>query len=233
MAVAAVSAKPLIGVTSSLGRGRYMWWFHCICLRLIGARPVRLVAPFDRAQMEGFDGFIIGGGDDISAELYKGDVTLNMRIDPERDQMELQLLERVVSQEIPVLGVCRGAQILNVYRGGSLHQDMYASFANVPRLRTPLARKTVRVLPGTRLAGVIQDEHIKVNCLHHQAVDRLGDGMKVAARDEYGVVQAIEDPAARFQIGVQWHPEFLIHRRSQRRLFQAFVSAARSCSQAG
>jgi len=226
MAVAAMTVGPLVGVTSSRGRGRYMWWFHCISLRMMGARPVRLTAPVSPGDAERFDGFVIGGGDDISAELYRGVMVPDIRIDPERDRMELELLEHVVTRDMPVLGVCRGAQMINVYRGGSLYQDMYEAFADLPRLRTPLPRKQVRLEPRSRLAGITGTDRLTVNSLHHQAIDRLGSGLEVSARDTHGVTQAVEDPNVPFRIGVQWHPEFLFYQRRQRRVFRAFVDAA-------
>jgi putative glutamine amidotransferase len=223
-----MSVKPCIGVTSSLGGGRYMWWFYWLSLRLMGARPVRLVAPRDKVDLDLFDGLVIGGGDDIGAELYKGETTLDIRVDTARDTLELDLLRRSRPRGMPVLGVCRGAQMLNISQNGTLHQDIYRLHPAMPKLRTPLPRKTVHLIEGTRLAKLMGREKMRVNSLHHQAVDRLGDGLVVAARDEFGLVQAIEEPGARFRMGVQWHPEFLIYRARHRRLFQALVEAARA-----
>jgi putative glutamine amidotransferase len=222
-----MNGRPTIGVTSSLGGGRYMWWANWLSLTLLGARPVRLVAPRPDMDIETFDGLLIGGGDDIGAELYGGQTTLDVRIDPKRDALELDLLRRADPLGIPVLGVCRGAQMLNVAKGGSLHSDIYALAPDMPRLWTPLPRKRVEIVPDSRLAGLIGEEWLSVNSLHHQAVDRLGDGLAVAGRDEYGLVQAIEDRSAAFRIGVQWHPEFLVYRSRQRRLMRALVGAAR------
>ncbi|MFP3942520.1 MAG: gamma-glutamyl-gamma-aminobutyrate hydrolase family protein [Alphaproteobacteria bacterium] len=220
-------ARPVVGVTSSRGGARYMWWFYWLALRLNGVKPVRLIAPVHKVRFSRLDGLVIGGGDDIGAEIYQGEPTLDVRIDPERDAMELGLLEHVEAYNVPVLGVCRGAQMLNVFHGGSLHQDMRAAYANVPRMWTPLPRKCVRIERGTRVAGLLGMEQLTVNSLHRQACDRIGTGLTVSGRDEYGVVQCIEHVHAEFRIGVQWHPEFLIYRASHRRLFAAFVKAVR------
>ncbi|MCW2310136.1 gamma-glutamyl-gamma-aminobutyrate hydrolase family protein [Rhodobium gokarnense] len=219
-------SMPCIGVTTSAGGGRYMWWFYFLSLRLYGVRPVRLIAPIDGIDITSFDGLIIGGGDNIGAGLYQGDLTLDVNIDPARDAMELRLLELAARCKVPVLGVCRGAQLLNVFRGGSLHQDLHKSFEDVPHMWTPLPRKYVTIEAGSKLADFLGRVRFKANSLHRQAIDRPGEGMEVSARDEYGIVQGIEDPKARFLIGVQWHPEFLIYRASQRRLFRAFLNAA-------
>jgi putative glutamine amidotransferase len=200
-----------------------MWWFHWVSMRLMRVEPVRLLAPIDSSRLETLDGFIIGGGDDIGAELYQGEPALDVRIDPARDKMEMAVLSHATPRHIPVLGVCRGAQMLNVFMGGSLHQDMRRAFQDVPPIWTPLPRKTVHLIKGTRLQRIFDLDHLRVNSLHRQAIDRLGEGLIVAAKDEHGVTQAIETTQCRFCFGVQWHPEFLIYSASQRRLFRTFV----------
>lgn len=220
------TGRPRIGVTSSLGGGRYMWWFYWLSMNLMGARPERLVAPVAIDTFARFDGFIIGGGDDIGAELYRGEAALDVRIDPERDAMELAILAHAATRDLPVLGVCRGAQMINVFLKGTLHQDL--SDYNVPDLWTPLPAKRVSFVEGTRLSEIFGRETLRVNSLHRQAVDELGDGLRVAARDEFRVIQAIEDPNARFRMGVQWHPEFLIYRGAHRKLFRAFIAAVQA-----
>jgi putative glutamine amidotransferase len=205
-----------------------MWWFYRLAMHLSGAWPVRLVAPVEGLDPAAFDGLIIGGGDHISAEIYKGKTKLDVRIDPARDAMELDLLRHGIASGTPVLGVCRGAQMLNVYYGGSLHQDLRAVFTEHPALWTPLPRKRVRLAPDSRIAGLMGVADIRVNSLHRQAIDKVGTGLQVTGWDEYGTIQAIEDPSALFRIGVQWHPEFLIHHRAQRRLFGGFIAAVRA-----
>lgn len=222
------SRPPLIGVTSSRGGGRYMWWFYWLAMRMFRVRPVRLVAPIERLEPDRFDGLIIGGGDDISADLYDGAPMLDVRIDPERDALERALLAHSASRATPVLGVCRGAQMLNVFHGGSLHQELHEVYPHHPRIWTPLPRKRVALSEGSGLARRMRRETVVVNSLHHQAIDRIGAGLEVVGRDEYGVVQAIEHPGRAFRVGVQWHPEFLIFQRAQRRLFEGFVEAARA-----
>ncbi len=216
---------PRIGVTSSLGGGRYMWWFYWLSMRLFGEHPIRLVAPEGEAALDGLDGLIIGGGDDISVELYDGELTPDIRVDAARDQLELKALEYAARRDLPVLGVCRGAQMLNVFYGGTLHQDVYKVYAGLPHRWTPLPARHVNITPGSLLRSVLGVDHLHVNSLHTQSVDRLGAGLKVTARDRYDVVQGVEDRSAFFRVGVQWHPEFMIYRASQRRLFRAFVHA--------
>lgn len=220
-----MTAKPTIAVTTSAGGGRYMWWFYWLALTYYGARPVRLIAPAPDVDLARFDGFVIGGGDDIGPALYGGEAMLDARLDPNRDRMEQEILAFALPRDLPVLGICRGAQMLNVVRGGSLHQNIFTAFAGVPAMRTPLPRKTVSFTPGSRLGQIHRQERLRVNSLHHQAIDRLGKGLEIVGTDEYSVPQAWEDRKATFLIGVQWHPEFLIYRTSHRRLFEAFLAA--------
>jgi putative glutamine amidotransferase len=208
-----------------------MWWFYWLSLRLFRARPVRLMAPLTDADIDGLDGLIIGGGDHIGAEHYNGKPMPGVRIDRERDRLELKLLREAIPRNLPVLGVCRGAQMLNISRGGSLHQNIRARYPKMPKMWTPLPRKRVRLIRGTKLISILGSGELRVNSLHSQAVNRLGGNLIVSAQDEFGVIQAIEDPAGLFRIGVQWHPEFLVYQRRHRRLFRDFVDAARRYSE--
>jgi len=221
-----LTRRPVIGVSTSRGRGRIVWWFLRFATRRAGGAPVRL-KPGDAHDFAALDGVIVGGGDDIAATIYGGALDPAVRVDPERDRLELALLEHAFAQGLPVLGICRGAQMINVVRGGSLHDDIHTVYAEAPRQRTVLPQKSVRVETESRLGAILGGPAWRVNALHHQSVDRLGDGLRVVARDDHGMVQAIEDADARFVIGVQWHPEFLIFDRGQRRLFERLVEAAR------
>ena len=138
------------------------------------------------------------------------------------------MLAEARARDLPVLGICRGAQILNVFRGGTLHGDIYAAYADLPRQRALLPLKRIRVIPGTRLHGILGLARVRVNSLHHQSVDRVAPGLTVAATDRHGIIQAVDGEAGTFVLGVQWHPEFLVFNRPQQRLFRALVAAARA-----
>lgn len=153
--------------------------------------------------------------------------------DQARDELETRLLRRALNKGIPVLGICRGAQLLNVVLGGSLHQHIETFYDEEPHLRTLLPRKQIRVEAHSRLSRILGKDECYVNALHRQAVAQLGEHVKVVARDGSGVVQAIEytrsDFAGEtsFALGVQWHPEYLPQIREQQRLFHALVEEAR------
>jgi putative glutamine amidotransferase len=218
--------SPLIGVTTSRRGGWRSYLMHRLALARVGARSVRLI-PGGTLPDEPLQGLVIGGGDDIGAEIYGGKVLPDVRIDPERDKLELGLLKAALPAQLPILGICRGSQMINVALGGTLHTDIYEVYVQAPKMRTVLPRKTVTVEADSRLNGILRCNPCQVNALHHQSVDRLGRGLRIAARDESGIVQAIENENGPFLLGVQWHPELLFWKKPQQRLFAALAAAAR------
>ncbi|WP_006786111.1 gamma-glutamyl-gamma-aminobutyrate hydrolase [Thiorhodospira sibirica] len=150
--------------------------------------------------------------------------------DEARDRMEYRLLKLALAQRLPVLGICRGMQLLNVVCQGSLHQNLQGFYREAPQIRTVLPRKAVIVIPQTRLAQIVVHTRLKVNALHHQAIDRLGQGLCVAAQESNGITQAIEHRDYPYVLGVQWHPEYLPQKPEHQALFHALVEAARNGS---
>lgn len=219
------SGRPLIGVTTSDYKSRLAWFFDWLAVWRAGGRPVRL-SPGRPDGADRLDGIVIGGGDDIEAHLYDGHLQVDVRVDPARDRLELSLLERLVPQGKPTLGICRGAQMLNIFFGGSLHQDIHLVYDDAPRMRTVLPRKTVIIDEGSRLGDIMGIDRCRVNSLHRQSVAHLGEGLKIVAHEPSGVVQGVERPGYPFMIGVQWHPEFLVFSPPQQHLFRALVKAA-------
>lgn len=219
-------ARPLIGVTSSRRRGRLMWWFNRFALWRAGARGRRLF-PGGPFAIDALDGLVIGGGDDIDASLYQGEIEPAIRIDRERDAFELEVLTAATARGLPVLGICRGAQMINIFLGGTLHESIYETYPGIPRLHSPLPAKSITVTAGSILHALLGRDRQRVNALHHQAIDVLGAGLQIVARDEYGIVQAIERPGDPLLLGVQWHPEFMLFNPGQQRLFAAVADAAR------
>ncbi len=217
--------KPLIGVTTSRRSGWRIFPLVALNVWLAGGRAVRWGAGRP-ADIEAADAIIIGGGDDISPSLYGGQLGLSARLDPARDAFERGLAEHALAEGIPVLGICRGAQMLNVALGGDLDQAAWDSYPDARHIRTILPKRSVRIAEDTHLAHIAGLEVMKVNALHTQAVRNLGRGLRVAARDQHGMIQAIERGSDPFALGVQWHPEHLFYARRQRALFRALVAAA-------
>ncbi len=222
-----MTTKPVIAVTTSQRSGWRIFplvWFN---LWLAGAGAVRWGVGRP-ANLEEVDGLIIGGGDDVGPELYGGTIGLSAELDRDRDDLERGLATEALEQGVPVLGICRGAQMMNVAFGGSLDQNAWQTFGKAKKIKTILPKRDVDVLKDTHLARICGPERMRVNALHTQAVDSLGRGLRVAARDTWGMIQAIERPTDPFAVGVQWHPEHLFYARRQRLLFKALVAAARA-----
>ncbi|SDN69855.1 putative glutamine amidotransferase [Halomonas shengliensis] len=219
-----MSRRPLIGITTSDRKSQIAWLFDWFAVWRHGGRPRRLSPA--RPWPDTLDGLIIGGGDDIQAHLYDAEVQLDVRVDPQRDELELELLETFIPRGTPVLGICRGAQLINVHLGGTLDPDIYTSHEGLKRRRTVLPRKTVDIVADSRLHRILRVSWCRINSLHHQAVSRAGRGIAIVARDRDGLVQGIESRDHDFLIGVQWHPEWLIFNRPQQRLIRALVKAA-------
>jgi putative glutamine amidotransferase len=147
-------------------------------------------------------------------------------VDQARDEIEKALLREALDQGMPVLGICRGAQLMNVVQGGTLHQDTKSFYVESSRPWTVFPRKVAEVAPDTQLARVLGRRRVWVNSLHRQAVDRLGAGVAITAREPNGIVQAIEVAGRPFALGVQWHPEYLPQLAEQRQLFRALLESA-------
>lgn len=153
------------------------------------------------------------------------------RADASRDELEMRLLDHAVRRRLPILGICRGEQLINVYFGGSLHQDLKSFYVEDPEVRTILPRKRIIIEPDTHLARAVGSKMARrVNALHDHAIHKIGAGLTVAARDRNGIVQAIEHESLPLVIGVQWHPEYMPQHKHQRALFAALVNAARRAS---
>lgn len=218
-------AQPLIVVTGPTRGAFGPRLLVGLALRRYGASVMQL-RPGQEAALPDFDGAVITGGHDVDPVLYAAEPEVEPRHDPARDAFESAVIDRALAGRIPLLGICRGAQLLNVRRGGSLFQELASRRSRTSNRWTVLPLKTLHIDPHTRLAECLGPGPRQVNSLHNQAIDRVGAGLRVSGRDLDGIVQAVEDPERPFLLGVQWHPEFLLYLRAQRHLFRALVDAA-------
>lgn len=223
-----MAARPRIGVTGSGRRWAPSWWCTALALRLAGACPERISTRHPESG-EPLDGLVIGGGNDISPEHAHGDLKERVKLDPARDRLEIRWIQHALDEGLPLLGICRGAQLINVVLGGSLYQDirhLRKKTYNRPGL---LPTKQVFLEAESRLQEICggQRRKLRVNSLHHQAVRTLGGGLRVVGRDLDQLVQAIEDDGDSRIVGVQWHPEYLLYLPVQFALFRWLVKAAR------
>ena len=181
--------------------------------------------------LDGLDGLILTGGRDVDPAAYN-DEPHPATDEPagDRDAWEFALLGAALRRGMPVLGICRGAQVLNVAMGGSLHQHLpdLLGHADHQRGNAVFATSTVRTVAGSRL-GRLSGASATVQCYHHQGIDRIGEGLIASARDTHGLVEAVESAGDDFVVAVQWHPE---EAPEDLRLFTGLVEAARNFSAA-
>jgi putative glutamine amidotransferase len=232
--------RPVIGITAAELVASYGPWKERAALVPVeyiqaitsaGGVPVILppVAGIAEALADMIDGLVLTGGVDVDAGLFGAERhPLAQRPNPVRDQFEISLLEAAVASELPVLGVCRGIHVLNVERGGTLHQHLPEVVDNDTHGPTPGAygQHRVRIDPASQVGAIIAKTEATVPTHHHQAVDRLGKGLVASAWADDGTVEALEDPAHRFLIGVQWHPEM----GADPSLFDSLITAASRAS---
>lgn len=187
-----------------------------------------------RELLDRLDGVLLSGGNfDIHPRFYGEEQTPALgEVKEERTRFELELISLALEREMPLLGVCGGAQAINVVLGGSLYQDI-ASQLPVAGEHQQGALKDrgghkIKIRGGTRLRKILGRDTLEVNTTHHQSVKKLGRGLTVNATAEDGVIEGIESEERPFVLGVQWHPEFLTDRDVlQRKIFAAFIAACR------
>lgn len=234
--------KPVIGITAS-----YLWKKRSLSLKEAYVKSIRkaggipiLLSPFMEVDdaLEIVDGILFAGGGDIHPKHYREEIGPKIRsIEPYRDEFEIELFKKSLEKGIPILGICRGAQLINVALGGTLYQDLASEVVNsmkhdwfvrgedlLPR-DYPIHR--VKIKLNTKLFEILKpnvanDAVLEVNSYHHQAIKRLGEGLKATAYAPDGVIEAVEMGEG-FVIGVQWHAEWMDNMHP---LFRAFVDEA-------
>lgn len=235
--------RPLIGIpcfaAERAGTGRPIYGNNQAYVRAIeaaGGAPV-LIPPELGAESilvirAKLGGLLLTGGGDLDPAFYdEAPLPQSEAPERERDQFELDLTHWALDRSLPLLGVCRGMQVLNVAQGGTLYQDVPMQRPDAKlHLRTSQPRSQrihgIEVRPGSRLAEIFGSTHQEVNSLHHQAVNRIGKDIEVVAWAEDGIAEAMEIPSRPFVLAVQYHPEELApDDEASRRLFAAFVRA--------
>lgn len=236
--------RPLIGLTISIQQDEkklYTPTSYTNAIIEAGGTPVLLDVTRDEEIIADYaaavDGVLFSGGDDVDPAFYGetqqwacGDVC------PLRDDFEIKLLKTLLKNhpEKPILGICRGEQVLNVGMGGTLYQDLRSQFPGCVRHQqqqiSPYASHEVQVEAGSRLQEIYGGTRVMANSFHHQAVKDIGAGLVVTAKAADGVIEGFEKPDHPYFVAVQWHPERLVEREfhpEHKALFKTFVDACR------
>lgn len=223
------AASPRIAITTSAKTDHGIFALLWAGVRLAGGRAERVTEKTSGARPDDYDGLILSGGLDVHPGHYGAEADPDSRYDPGRDALELDWAKAFWSIERPMLAICRGMQLLNVARGGTISQILDDDLLKIlpsSQLGYMIYRKAVEARPRARLAAIWGRRRAKVNSLHRQAVDAIGEELQISACDEHDAVQALEGPDGVFRVGVQFHPELMLYRRDMRAIFRALVQAA-------
>lgn len=241
---------PLIGVSGSVdSKETQHFLLSCYANALLAAGAVPLLLP---PTLEGealedclarLDGLFLAGGNDLAPETYGSEpIEALGEVNPVRDRFELSAVRWAFERQMPVFGICRGIQAMNVAMGGTLWQDLPSQYrtqageaplAHSQKRRDIYPSHAVRIEPGTLLFSLVGTESLRVNSMHHQAVRDAGRGLRITARATDGVPEALECPEHPFFLAVQWHPErYFAQAKDAMALFQAFANAASAYAQA-
>jgi putative glutamine amidotransferase len=246
-----ISWTPVIGVTASLkdvaGSGAQQPLGRLVQTDLdyvegvINAGGVPMILPpvvdprMTKALLDGIDGLLFSGGSDLDPDYYGEECVPELGVtNPERDAFEMALLRLALRRRVPILGICRGMQVLNVALGGTLYQDLPSQLGKdilkhwqeTPK-RQPAHK--IEILHNSNLAEITRCQYVKVNSYHHQGIKEVADSLAVTARSSDGVIEAVEyhDFSDQWLIGVQWHAEMMREAGTEHKnLFEAHVSAA-------
>ncbi|MDD4801498.1 MAG: gamma-glutamyl-gamma-aminobutyrate hydrolase family protein [Syntrophomonas sp.] len=228
--------RPIIGITgnySAENRTFSLKDYYVNSIADAGGIAVILPSTADDTAMKDYfavcQGFLFTGGGDFDP-VYWGELPEPRlgEIEPVRDEFELKLANQAFQNHKAVLGICRGCQAINVALGGSLVQDINSAMSHRQKAPKSYPFHDIFIEPSCQLRRIMNNEHIRVNSFHHQAVKKPGRSVVITAMAAEGTVEAIESPGHPFYLGVQWHPECLQDQYSAR-LFAAFIAAAQIC----
>lgn len=229
--------KPLIGITSDIDENgeTFLKADYSRAILKAGGLPVVLPAGLEDIEeiCKRIDGLLLTGGEDVNPLEFGEEPESNLgKIAPERDKMEMALAKCAIGKDMPVLGICRGHQVLSVALGGTVYQHIYSDLDETLLQHKQQADRnfpthTVEVEVGSRLAAYAEDKEILVNSLHHQAVHKIPKPLIVTGKAKDGIIEALESTDHKFVMSVQWHPEALSNRDdvTSLNLFKGFVDA--------
>ncbi len=221
--------RPIIAITHSINQSRAVIFFIKLAVWLAGGKPLCITINKNSTNYN-YHGLILYGGVDINPKLYKKAPKPGYKYENERDTLELNHLALAEKKGLPVLGICRGCQLMNIYRKGDLHLDIIKAYEATKYPSNFIGfiffRKKIYIKKNSKLFSILGRKTVKVNSIHRQSINQLGENLLITASEKNQIVQCIEDPIKPFYLGVQFHPEFLIHRSRFRNIFKSFIKVA-------
>lgn len=234
--------RPIIGITPGIDYSENKLYInngYVEAIRLAGGLPVLLPLTDDveflKSIIARFDGIVLSGGSDVDAKYWgEPNYTYGGEISPLRDAMEIFIAREAIASDKPVLGICRGCQVMNIALGGTIYQDIYEEQKDKKIYKhsqhAPKWHPTheIYIEKDTKVFKIHKEAMIRVNSFHHQAVKDIAPGFVVSARSGDGIIEAIEHINCKFAVGVQWHPEVMWEKDSTHlKLFVKFVSCCK------
>ncbi len=236
--------RPVIGITAGHSKNEYdqatVLLADAYVQAVVGAGGFPLIVPSDPAAdapesiYSRVDGVLFSGGGDIAPERFRAEEHPRIAdVEPARDQLEFQLLQRAVAEGKPFLGICRGFQVVNVGLGGTLYTHIPDQLPGALRHDNPGNKRhdlihAVALEKTSRIRAILGETSVQVNSHHHQGIRKLAPGLRAAGNSADGLIEAVELPDHPFGVAVQWHPEWLTDMAPTRHLFASFIEACAS-----
>ena len=241
--------KPIIGITCYLDyddpKRKYPFVFafdyvkrqYYLAIQDFGGVPV-ILPNIEKLSLVNYyvktlDGLLLGGGGDLHPSFFRErKKAKNLSIKIERDRFEIALAKKAIRKKLPILGICRGLQVINIVLGGTIFQDLSLrkekTLNHKPEKVIRFKRRhKVRIKEDSKLFSIVKQKEILVNTSHHQVIKDVAPGLKASAWSEDGVIEALEAKGKEFLINVQWHPEAMLEHPSSKLLFKTFVNASK------
>lgn len=226
-----MSIKPIIGITPDYSYDNRTYSLNEDYIAAIEtAGGCAVILPPLSELPDFLDGIVLSGGGDIDPLLFGEEpIRQSGEISPVRDAYEMDLCRQALDKDIPLLGICRGMQVMNIATGGGIYQDIFVQtdtqLKHSQQAPRSYATHSILIEDGTLLAELWENKRTAVNSVHHQSISAVGKGFVVTARSADGLAEAIAHTEKRFAVGVQWHPEAM-KTEEMGRLFTAFLAAA-------
>lgn len=222
-----MATKPLVGICLPDEGNFFAYLFIKLNLKLQGAYSIRLRPSKNNIKFQRIDGLILSGGSDIDPTLYGANKDAhNTPLDTKRDTFELEMIDKAYKKKIPILGICRGAQLINIYFNGTLYPTILALDEYIIHKNSIFPIKTIWIKKLSQLFSITKKKEIVVNSIHNQAINEVGKDLKVTACHDK-IIESIEKEDYPFLLGVQWHPEYLIYLKEHRVIFEKFIEFCR------